>query len=95
VLILKVQSAKDLKQFRPINICNVILKVVSKVQANRLKEFLPDIISVEQLTFVRGRLITDYIISAYECLHFMKKKRGHNDQYYAINLDMMKAYDRV
>ena len=77
---------------RPISLCIVTYKTVTKIIANRLQELLPDLIGPHQTSFVLGRHITKNIIVAQETIHFIRRKKWCKG-FMAINVDLEKAYD--
>ena len=95
VLVPKTNRPSKMSEFRPISLCNVTYKIISKVLANRLKPILDSISLENQSVFVLGRLIIDNVLVAFEIMHYLKKKRDKKEGYMAVKLDMSKAYDRV
>jgi hypothetical protein len=90
----KQSGAHSVSQFRPISLCNIIYKIISKILANRFKQHLHHIISPYQSAFVPSRNIQDNSIMAHELLHTLKSKKGRGGLM-AVKIDMEKAFDRM
>ena len=91
-LIPKEQGAEEPVKFRQIALCNVIYNFFTKVMENRLKPLLPNLISLEQASFMEGRQILDGIILTHEVIHSLKKSRKSGMM---IKLDLEKAYEKL
>jgi len=94
VLIPKIDNPQCVTQLRPIGLCNVVYKAISKALVNRLKPVMANLIAPTQSSFVPGRQISDNIVIVQEMLHSMRQKKGSKG-YMAIKIDLEKAYDRL
>ena len=91
-LIPKKYNPVSFMDFRPISLCNLVYKLISKIIAVRLKPFLDTHISREQFGFLKNRQIVEPIGITQETLHSVKIK---NTCALILKLDFVKAFDRV
>nr|XP_048322172.1 uncharacterized protein LOC125419733 [Ziziphus jujuba var. spinosa] len=94
-LVPEVQEPLQVSDFRPISLWTVMYEIISKSIVNRLKSFLPEIISAEQSAFVPEHQISDNVLLAFEHMHVISKRKSGFEGLMAIKFDMSKAYDRV
>jgi hypothetical protein len=59
----EVVGANKLKDFTPISLIGCLYKIISKLQANRLKAAMPEIIGEVQRAFIKGRQILDSVLN--------------------------------
>ncbi|KAG7585751.1 Pentatricopeptide repeat [Arabidopsis thaliana x Arabidopsis arenosa] len=94
VLIAKVAQPEKITQFRPISLCNVLFKIITKTMVLRLKKVMPKLIGPAQASFIPGRLSTDNIVLVQEAVHSMRRKKDRKG-WMLLKLDLEKAYDRI
>ena len=75
-LIPKIKGVKRMADYRPIALCNVFFKIISKMLSIRLKPVLETIIPENQSAFTSGRAISDNVLITHEVLQYLKKSQA-------------------
>lgn len=94
-LIPKVKNPKKVADLRPISLCNVLMRILSNVMANRVKPTLQYIIWDQQSAFIENRLLTDNALVAFEVNHYLQRKTQRAVEIAGLKVDVSKAYDRL
>ena len=93
-LIPKKEAPSSINDFRPIGLCNTVLKLLTKSIASRIRGLMPKLINPLQTSFVKDRTIDENIIIIKEVAHlFNRVKRGRNIM--ALKIDLTKAFDSL
>ena len=88
----KCEKPSTFADFRPISLCNLIYKVISKIVATRLNPILNRAISSQQFGFLKDHHVTELVGITQEVLHSVKAK---NSNVLVLKLDLVKAFGRV
>ncbi|XVF27194.1 hypothetical protein REPUB_Repub14bG0086100 [Reevesia pubescens] len=76
VLIPKIEHPEMVSHFKHIILCNVSVKLISKIIVNHIRPLMINLIAPNQCSFIPGRGTTDNIVVVQEAIHtFSKKKR--------------------
>jgi len=90
-LIYKKGDEAEIKNYRPISLLNVDLKILTKVLSNRLSQVLPVIIHRNQKQ-VKGRNILDNARLMFDLIYYLSNTRSKAA---ILFLDQEKAFDRL
>ena len=94
VLIPKIQGPKTIGNYRPINLCNSVYKIITKIIVARIRLHLDTLVSPYQTAFIPRRKGVDNAIIVQELIHTIGRAKGKKG-FMAIKINLEKAYDRI
>jgi len=85
-------EAVSFQDFRPISLCNITFKIITKIIAERIKTTLASYLTKDQHAFLKGRNILGAVANTQESLFSMLSKKSDVS---ILKIDLQKAYDCV
>ncbi|KAM3359454.1 hypothetical protein P3S68_019164 [Capsicum galapagoense] len=80
-------------ELRPTSLSNFSYKIISKMLNTQLTKVIHKIVSPNQMSFLKGRFISNNIMLTQEMVHNIGKNSANGNV--VLKLDMAKAFDRV
>ena len=88
----KGHDKRMIKNWRPISLMNVDMKIATKIISKRIENVLPNIIHPNQTAYVKGRYIGEGHRLIDDLLHFTNE---NNLPGVLLTIDFQKAFDSV
>ncbi|VFQ68928.1 unnamed protein product [Cuscuta campestris] len=92
-LIPKKENCTTFSDFRPISLSTFMSKINTRILATRLQKLIPNLISIEQSAYQKGKGVEDHVLMASEMVHSLDRKCDGGNV--IIKLDMAKAFDKI
>nr|KAJ0184913.1 hypothetical protein LSAT_V11C900471370 [Lactuca sativa] len=90
ILVPKTSDPISLCEYRPISLIGCIYKIIAKVLAERLKRYIPQVVSHTQTTFIKDRNILDGPLIINEVISWLRKSKS---KAFLFKVDFEKAFD--